>query len=296
MRIDAAGVCWGPAGEDVLHDVSVAIGHGRTVGVVGPNGSGKSSLLRVLAGLRRPGRGVVRYDGDDVRRMSARRRALRVAFLDQAAGAATELSIEDVVGLGRLPHRGVGGLGAALGGFGGLRRRSGAGGLVGAGGLAGADGRERGRGGAAADREAIEEALDWTGLTGLRRMPWSAVSGGEQQRAHLARALAQRAECLILDEPTNHLDIEHQLEILQLVRGRSGVTNVIALHDLDLAARYCDDLIVLQDGRVQVVGPPAEVLTESLVRRVFHVQLERTTSSSGAPGLSLTLPVPPDRR
>lgn len=294
MRIDASGVCWGPAGEDVLHDVSVAIGHGRTVGVVGPNGSGKSSLLRVLAGLRRPGRGVVRYDGDDVRRMSARRRALRVAFLDQAAGAATELSIEDVVGLGRLPHRGVGGprggLGGALGGLGGLRRRSGAGGLV------GADGRERGRGGAAADREAIEEALDWTGLTGLRRMPWSAVSGGEQQRAHLARALAQRAECLILDEPTNHLDIEHQLEILQLVRGRSGVTNVIALHDLDLAARYCDDLVVLQDGRVQVVGPPAEMLTESLVRRVFHVQLERTTSSSGAPGLSLTLPLPPDRR
>ncbi|MFD8796008.1 ABC transporter ATP-binding protein, partial [Streptomyces vinaceus] len=195
MRITAEKLSWSVAGAAVVREVSADIAPGETVALLGPNGSGKSSLLRCLAGLRTPGAGTVRYDGESVRDWSARRIARHVAFVAQDAGADSDLRVADVVGLGRTPYR------------------------------------DRWRGPDATDREAVADALERVGLTALAGRSWKALSGGERQRAHIARALAQRPYGLLLDEPTNHLDVKHQLELMELLAG-SGRTVLVALHDL----------------------------------------------------------------
>ncbi|MFJ8884728.1 ABC transporter ATP-binding protein [Streptomyces sp. NPDC102402] len=231
----AARVSREAGGRIVLDGVSIAPPPGTTVGLLGPNGSGKTTLLRVMAGVLTPGSGVVTLDGRTLAETGRRGVARRVAVVDQHAVTQVDLSVSDVVRLGRIPHR---------------RAWS-------------APGPQ--------DEAAVHEALARTGLQDRAAQSWHTLSGGERQRVQIARALAQQPRELLLDEPTNHLDIQHQLELLSLVAALP-VTAVVALHDLNLAAMFCDRVTVMREGRVVAAGTPSEVITEELLADVYRVR------------------------
>ncbi|WP_119696511.1 ABC transporter ATP-binding protein [Microbacterium halotolerans] len=254
-RLEASGVTWPASGAAILDDVSIAAEPGSVLGLLGPNGAGKSSLIRILAGVQGAHRGTVRLDGVSMAEIERRSIARRVALVEQAPEAHAEVTVEESVDLGRIPFRGA---------FGAPR---------------------------SADREAVDSALELTGMSRLRHRRWHSLSGGERQRAQLARALAQQPDVLLLDEPTNHLDVRYQLETLQLVRGL-GVTVIAALHDLDLAARFCDALCVVDAGRVVAQGSPEEVVTPELLRSVYRVEavVERSPHT-GHPMATFLAPV-----
>ncbi|WP_051807054.1 ABC transporter ATP-binding protein [Streptomyces sp. NRRL F-2664] len=254
MRITAEELTWSAAGTPVVRRVRLDIAPGETVGLLGPNGSGKSSLLRCLAGLRVPDTGTVRYDGVPVRELGARGIARRVAFVAQDSALDTDLRVADVVGLGRTPFR------------------------------------DRWRGPDAYDRAVVAAALERVGLTALAGRAWSDLSGGERQRAHIARAFAQQPYGLLLDEPTNHLDVKHQWELMELLAG-ADQTVLVALHDLTLAARHCDRLLLMHEGLLVASGPPAEVLTRENLARIFEVDAELSTDALGRAAVSFRGPL-----
>ncbi|MCP2243816.1 ABC transporter ATP-binding protein [Lentzea aerocolonigenes] len=244
MRIETRNLSWGVPGKTIVRDVTLTVSSGETVGLIGPNGSGKSSLLRCIAGLRTPDAGSVLYDGEDIAGWPARQRALKMAFVEQTADTDSDLRVAEVAMLGRTAHRSLW------------------------------------RGPDASDHAQVAAALDRLDLRGLADRPWKQLSGGERQRAHLARALAQDTQALLLDEPLNHLDVRHQLELMELVHGTSQ-TVVVALHDLALAARYCDRLVLMHRGAVVAEGAGADVLTSSWLRDVFDVEAEIGRDSLG---------------
>ncbi|OLT16959.1 hypothetical protein BJF78_13500 [Pseudonocardia sp. CNS-139] len=213
---------------------------GEVVGLLGPNGSGKSSLLRSVYRSLRPVAGVVRLDEDDVWSLPARESARRTAVVVQQTQTEFDLTVADVVAMGRHPHKRP------------LEREN------------------------AQDRELCEDALVRVDMADFAGRSFLELSGGERQRVLIARALAQRSQVLVLDEPTNHLDVHHQFELLDLIR-KLGLTTLVAVHDLNLAARYCDRVCVLRAGEVVAVGPPADVLTPALVEHVFAVALTTWT-------------------
>jgi iron complex transport system ATP-binding protein len=235
MTLRARNLRWSRGGHLVLDGVTIDPAPGETIGLLGPNGSGKSSLLRLLSGITEPDLGRVLLDGNDIRQLRRRHIARRVAMVDQHADTEVDITVIDVVRLGRIPHRGL---------FGGDE---------------------------SADTRAVEDALGHTGMTEHAHRLWHTLSGGERQRAQIARALAQQPDELLLDEPTNHLDIQHQLDILSLV-AELPLTSYIALHDLNLAAMFCDRVVVLDRGCIVAAGRPAEVITETLVERVYRVR------------------------
>ena len=237
MSVVASNLVWGVRRKRIVSDVSLSVAQGETLGLIGPNGSGKSSLLRLLAGLRRPQSGRVEINGQDISQIPRRALARQLAFVQQNAATDTNVSVRDVVRLGRTPHR------SALSGW------------------------------SAADELAVARALERVDMTDRRAQPWQTLSGGERQRVHIARALAQSPRVMFLDEPTNHLDIHHQIEILRMVRDLD-LTSIVALHDLNLAALFCDRIAVLQNGVLVACGRPAEVLTQPLLRDIFRVQAE----------------------
>ncbi|QHF93852.1 MULTISPECIES: ABC transporter ATP-binding protein [Streptomyces] len=256
----AERVSWQAGGRLVVDGVDLAPEPGETVGLLGPNGSGKSTLLRLLAGVRPTASGVVTLDGDPLPRLGRRAVARRVAVVEQHSETGVELTVRDVVRLGRIPHRGAP--------------------------WAAADGAD--------DGGAVDEAVHHTRLGALLDRSWHTLSGGERQRAQIARALAQRPTELLLDEPTNHLDIQHQLELLGLV-ARLPLTSVVALHDLNLAAMFCDRLLVLDRGRPVAAGRPAQVLTPALIARVYGVRAVVTPASPGdRPSIRFLPPADPD--
>ncbi len=226
-------------GRLIVDGITLTLRPGETVGLLGPNGSGKSTLLRLLAGILAPSAGIVTLDGRALPRVGRRATARRIATVEQHAHTQTELTVREVVALGRIPHR---------------RAWASA---------------------SAADARAVDAALERSGLTGRAGQSWHTLSGGERQRTQIARALAQEPRELLLDEPTNHLDIQHQLDLLDLVVSLP-IATVIALHDLNLAAMYCDRLLVLREGHVVAEGTPGDVLTPSLIKRVYDVQAEVT--------------------
>ncbi|MFN3670606.1 MAG: ABC transporter ATP-binding protein [Bosea sp. (in: a-proteobacteria)] len=244
MTLAARDVRWGAAGRMIVDGVTLQAAPGRVLGLIGPNGSGKSSLLRLLCRLRNVASGVVTLDGRDIAGVPRRDLARRLAFVEQQATTEIQLSVCDVVRLGRTPHR------AALASWND------------------------------ADEAAVDKALERVGLTDRHEQPWHTLSGGERQRVHIARALAQEPSELILDEPTNHLDIQHQLSILNLIR-RLGVTCIMALHDLNLAAMFCDEIALLHEGRLQAAGTPKEVLTAEAIQRIFGVAVSIREGASG---------------
>ncbi len=235
MTLETRRVRWTRGGALVVDDVSLHPRPGSTVGLLGPNGSGKSSLLRLLQGAARPDAGQVLLDDRPLASWKRREMARTVAVVTQHAETDADIVVRDVVRLGRTPHRPVWG------------------------------------GSTAGDERAVDAALERVGLSDKADRLWHTLSGGERQRAQIARALAQEPRELLLDEPTNHLDIRHQLDILALVAALP-VTSIIALHDLNLAATYCDTVLVLRAGSVVAAGAPAEVLTPALIADVYEVR------------------------
>ncbi len=234
MSVVARNLSWGVKRKTIVSDVSLTVAPGETLGLIGPNGSGKSSLLRLLAGLKRPVSGCVEINGQDIAQVSRKELSRQVAFVQQSAATDTNVTVADVVRLGRTPHR------SALAGW------------------------------SEADEASVNEALDRVDMRSRRKQAWQTLSGGERQRVHIARALAQAPQVMFLDEPTNHLDIHHQIEILRMVRDLD-LTSVIALHDLNLAAMFCDRIVVLQEGTLCASGTPHNVLTPERLRDVFRV-------------------------
>lgn len=232
--LGAAGLACTIGGRTILTGVDLELPPGQLMAVVGPNGAGKSTLLRTIAGILPVRAGAVHIGGHDLRRLSARRRARMLAFVGQADPVAAELLVGEVVMLGRLPHRPPWALGSAQ------------------------------------DREAVTAALSQVGLEGFDDRPASRLSGGELRRVSIARGLAQQTPVLLLDEPTNHLDVEQQLEVLAMVRSL-GRTVLAAIHDLNLATRFSDRVVVLGNGTVVAHGPTPDVLTADLIRSVFRV-------------------------
>ena len=251
--LSATAIHFSAAGRPILGGVNLAVAPGERVGVIGPNGSGKSTLLRCLYAWHVPASGAVLLDGTDLASIAPSLRARAVAVLAQHTEAGLGLTVGEVVALGRLPHQ-----------------------------------RAWGRSGVD-DASAVQDALGAVGLSAWHTRPFAPLSGGEKQQVLFARALAQRPSLLILDEPTNHLDIRHQLELLRAAQAL-GVSVVVTLHDLNLAARWCDRLCLLEAGRIRKTGPPEAVLTPELIGAVYGVHVERDTDPrTGRPCLSYYL-------
>jgi len=220
-------------GAPLLSHVSLCIRKGENLGIVGPNGSGKSTLIRLLAGLQTPTAGRVWLNGERLTSLTRRDIAQRLAVVEQHAQTSDSINVLQAVELGRTPWL------SALSPW-----------------------RE-------VDSQIVAQAIASVSLDHLTQRAWQTLSGGEQQRVHIARALAQRPRVLLLDEPTNHLDIQQQLSILRLVH-TLPVTTVIALHDLNQALA-CDRLAVMDKGRLIAVGAPFDVLTPERLRETFGV-------------------------
>jgi iron complex transport system ATP-binding protein len=222
-------------GRRVVEDVSADLG-GGVIGLIGPNGAGKSTLVRAMAGLL-PAGGTVLIDGAPVRSLPLRDRARRIAYLPQGQIVHWRLTVERLVALGRLPH---------LAPF----ARPGD-----------------------ADAQAIERALERTETLSLRDRAFDELSGGERARVLLARALAVESPLLLADEPLAALDPAHQIEVMALLRAEAarGATVIAVLHDLTLAARWCDRLLLIDQGRLVADGKPADVLTADRIGSVYRV-------------------------
>ncbi len=236
-HLKVENACWSvpKCKQRVLHPVSFELTPGRVLGVVGPNGAGKSTLLRLLYRFHAPSEGTVEIDGTDIWTLSAREAAQSVAAVLQEQPTDFALNVREIVALGRTPH---------LRGFGGMS--------------------------GAKDAAITQDALDRLELSRFAHRRLGTLSGGERQRVMVARALAQEPRLLILDEPTNHLDIRHQLEVLALIRDLP-LTIVTSLHDLNMAASVCDDVLMIQGGHPLGFGPPHSVLTEDNVSTAFCV-------------------------
>ena len=233
-RITAA---YGRGKPSVLRELTLPIAQGEIVALLGPNGCGKSTLLRTVPRLLRSQSGRVIYRDAPLSLLSPRKAAQKIAYLAQSHTAPPDLPVRTLVGYGRYPH--------------------------------GHD--------AARDAAILNDTLKRTGLTGLADRPLSALSGGERQRAWIAMAVCQQPEILLLDEPTTHLDIGYQLEVLELVRSlrdELGITVLMVLHDLNLAARYADRLCAMRDGRIVADGSPRSVLSAAMLRDVFGISAD----------------------
>lgn len=225
---------WLPGGHSVLADVGFELPSGKMLGLIGPNGAGKSSLLRCLYRYIRPDSGQIQLFGQDINSLSAKAFAKEVAVVLQDTPAQLALDLTQLVAMGLTPHKGLFDMPSAT------------------------------------DNAQVQAALAQVGLQHKAAEPFAQLSGGEKQRALIARAIVQRPKLLILDEPTNHLDIRYQIQILELVRSL-GVTVIASIHDLNLASALCDELLLLDNGRRIAHGSPQSVLTEDRIAGVFGV-------------------------
>jgi len=235
----AVGLRLGYEGRTVIDGLDLSIPPGQVTVIVGANASGKSTLLRGMARLLRATGGLVEVDGRDVRSIPTRQLAAIIGLLPQHPTAPEGITVVDLVGRGRYPHRGI------------LRQWS------------------------ATDAVIVERALAATSTLDLADRRVEDLSGGQRQRVWIAMALAQEPDILVLDEPTTFLDVAHQLEVLDLLlelNRTEGTTVVMVLHDLNLAARYADHLVVMAGGAVLTEGRPREVITEVTVREAFGLE------------------------
>ena len=237
MEIRASDVRAVLGGSQILQGVDLRAERGELVGIIGPNGSGKSTLLKCIYRVLQPSGGAVYLDGRALSEYSYKASARRVAVVAQHNYYNFDFSVQDVVMMGRAPHKRT------------LDRDN------------------------AQDRQMAARALETVGMADFARRSFATLSGGEQQRVILARALAQDTPCLILDEPTNHLDIKFQLQLMDIVKGLDR-TVIAAIHDLNIAAMYCDRLYAVREGGVVASGRPEEVLTPELIRAVYEVEAQ----------------------
>jgi len=258
LRLD--GLSATLAGVEIVHALDLHVDSGQVFGLVGPNGSGKSTALRCVYRALRPSAGVVWIDDADVARLSSRDAARRVAALTQDAVADLDLTVADVVALGRVPYQ-----------RGNVRLT-------------------------AHERDLCRGAMERTDVAHLAGRGILSLSGGERQRVLLARALVQEPDVLVLDEPTNHLDLRHQVELLGHLRA-TDLTVLVVLHDLNLAAAACDRLGLLAGGRLVAAGTPAQVLTRERIAAVYGVDVAVTEHPlTGDPQVLYSLDSPAVRR
>ncbi|HEY4717618.1 MAG TPA: heme ABC transporter ATP-binding protein [Anaerolineales bacterium] len=226
--------------KEVLHDLDVELARGEVLGLIGPNGSGKTSLIRAVSGVLQPASGTVSIEGRDVSALSAGERARQIAVVPQSTQLPPVFTVFECVSLGRTPH---------LSWLGRLGPR---------------------------DLHHIQRAMQAADLSYLSDRRIGELSGGEQQRVILARALAQDCPILLLDEPTAHMDLHHQVGLLSLMRRMAREHNLavlVTMHDLNLASLYADRLVLLVEGRIRASGKPAEVLTTEILQGAYHVPL-----------------------
>ncbi|MCX3288950.1 ABC transporter ATP-binding protein [Streptomyces sp. NEAU-H22] len=237
-RLAARGVTVGYGGRAVIDELDVAIPPGVITTIIGPNGCGKSTLLKTLSRLLKPARGAVVLDGEDIGRLRTRDVAKKLGLLPQAPVAPEGLTVADLVARGRHPHQSW------------LRQWS------------------------SDDAEVVERALAMTGVSDLADRPVDALSGGQRQRVWISMTLAQGTDLLLLDEPTTYLDLAHALDVLDLVDDlhESGCTVVMVLHDLNLATRYSDNLVVMREGSILAQGHPRDVITAELLYEAFGLR------------------------
>jgi len=240
-RLRAEGLTLAYGDAVVLENLDLDVLDSRITAVIGPNGCGKSTLLRALGRLMRPRAGQVLLDGKRIDRMRTREVATQLGLLPQAPIAPEGLTVGDLVARGRQPHQNW------------LRQWS----------------RD--------DETIVAEALAWTGMLELAERPVDELSGGQRQRAWISMALAQGTDLLLLDEPTTYLDLAHALEVLDLVdrlHDDLARTVVMVLHDLNMASRYADTLVVMKNGRIVRLGDPGEVLREAMLAEVFGLRAQ----------------------
>ncbi len=234
MKLTVQDVSWSVEERKIVDGVMLDVQPGEFVGLLGPNGSGKSSLLRTIYRVLRPDAGLISLGDEDLWHMDAHQAAQRTAVVAQERASDFDFTVHEIVMMGRNPHKGL------------FDRDS------------------------KADFAIVEAALQQVNMLPFAERSFRTLSGGEKQRVLVARALAQQAKFLVLDEPTNHLDIRYQLEVLGLVKGL-GMTSLAALHDLNLAAQYCDRIFLLHEGKICAAGSPAEVLQPALIRKIYQV-------------------------
>ena len=237
----------------LLHPLSLELPKHRVCGLIGHNGSGKSTLLKLLARQQAPGSGTVRFAGKPLDDWEGRAFARKVAYLPQQPPAADGMTVRELVALGRYPWHG------ALGRF------------------------------SAQDAAKVEEAMRLTDVERFAHRTVDSLSGGERQRVWIAMLVAQDSECLLLDEPISALDIAHQIEVLQLVRTLSverGLGVVVVLHDVNMAARFCDDLLALKGGRLLESGTPAELMHGETLGAIYGIPMGTVQHPHGGSPIS----------
>ena len=220
----------------IVDEICIHVDEGEFVGVIGPNGSGKSTLLKTIYRILKPTDGNVIINGRNLRDMSLRESALQESVVAQHNHYNFDFKVKEIVMMGRSPHKKMMELDNET------------------------------------DHQIVNDAIRKVDMTFFANRDFYTLSGGEQQRIILARALAQQTPCLILDEPTNHLDIKYQLQLLDVVKSLN-LTVLCALHDLNLAAAYCDRLYLMKEGRIFTSGKPEDILTEKIIRKVYEVDV-----------------------
>lgn len=219
----------------VLNGINIVVGKKQFVGVVGPNGSGKSTLLKCIYRVLKPTVGIIKLENQNIEHMKMQETARKMSVVAQHNHNSFDFIVEDMVLMGRSPYKKA------------MERNN------------------------EEDYRIVRDSLDIVDMLSFRKREFSSLSGGEQQRIILARALAQQPECLILDEPTNHLDIKHQLQILNIIKDLD-ISVVAAIHDLNIAMKYCDQVYMLKEGHVVSFGKTESILTEKMIQEVFDVE------------------------
>lgn len=235
MEILAEAVKMAFGSKTILHGIDFTLHNKEFVGIIGPNGSGKSTFLKCVYRVQKPTDGRISFNGKNLDELSYRESALQLAVVAQHNVYSFDFSVLEVVLMGRSPHKKI------------LEH----------------DNLE--------DYKIARKALATVGLADFEERSFATLSGGEQQRVILARALTQQTECLVLDEPTNHLDIKYQLQIMDIVKALD-LTVVAAVHDLNIAAMYCDRLVAIKSGQVVGLGTPRELLTERFIYDMYGVR------------------------
>lgn len=244
-------LCVGYRERMVIENIDLSIQRRKVYSIIGPNGCGKTTLMRTISRGIKPSSGRILLDGQDIFKMNTRLVAQKVGMLSQTNETMSDVTVRTLVQYGRFAHK------------------------------------KWWRGGTGEDTAIVDWALRTTGMTDYSERRINSLSGGERQRAWIAMSVAQRPELLLLDEPTTYLDISHQLEILELVarlNREEGITILMVLHDINHAARYSDELIVLHDRQICRRGDPWAILQSDVLSSVFHVEADITRDSeNGTP-------------
>ena len=235
--LNVKNVSWGIANKSILNDINLQISPGKFVGLIGPNGAGKSSLLRCLYRFNRPTSGQITFNNHDIWQLKSEDYAKQVAVVLQETPSQFNLSLYDVVSLGLTPHKSL---------FSSTTKN---------------------------DQQIIFQAIEQVGLSHHLQQSFDSLSGGEKQRALIARSIVQSPQLLIMDEPTSHLDIKYQIQLMELAKSLN-VTVLASFHDLNLAASMCDELLVIKQGKLVATGSPEYVITEEMLSEVFGVCAE----------------------